>query len=113
MDNPIPRGPEHLNCPDWQKPMSEVCHKCPLWTHIRGSNPNTGEDVNRWSCAKAMAPLLQIEGNMQTRQLGAAIESFRNEMVKYNQLGLQQQYEMQAQQKVSLLARAVRLLTRG
>ena len=34
----------------------------------------------------AMLPVLMIENGRQTNQAGAAIESFRNEMVKANQL---------------------------
>jgi hypothetical protein len=33
----------------------------------------------------AWLPILMIEGSQQTRQAGAAIESFRNEMVKSNE----------------------------
>jgi hypothetical protein len=84
----VPRGPENLYCPDWKKPMSKVCHTCPLWVHIRGKNPNTGEDVDRWNCAKAWTPMLLIENSQMQRQTGAAVESFRNEMVRLNNIGL-------------------------
>ena len=47
-----------------------------------GKNPNTGQDVNDFDCAISWLPILLIEGSQQTRQAGAAIESFRNEMVK-------------------------------
>jgi hypothetical protein len=50
-----------------------------------GKNPNTGQEVNEWACAVRWLPMLLIEGSQQTRQTGAAIESFRNEMVKLNQ----------------------------
>ena len=50
-----------------------------------GKNPNTGQDVNRFDCAVSWMPLLLIEGAQQTRQSGAAIESFRNEMVRLNE----------------------------
>ena len=36
-------------------------------------------------CAVAWNPILQIETAQQSRQAGAAIESFRNEMVKANE----------------------------
>ncbi len=77
----VPRGPEELNCPQWQKPMSEVCHKCPKWIQVRGKNPNTGQDVDEWNCADALLPMLLIEVAQQARQAGAATESFRNEVV--------------------------------
>ncbi len=50
-----------------------------------GKNPNTGEDINQFDCAVTWLPMLLIEGSQQTRQSGAAIESFRNEMVRLNE----------------------------
>jgi hypothetical protein len=51
---------------------------------VRGNNPQTGESVDEWGCSLTWLPTLLIEGSQQTRQAGAAIESFRNEMVKEN-----------------------------
>jgi hypothetical protein len=59
--------------------------KCSWFTQVRGMNPNTGEDVDEWACAIAWIPMMQIETSQQARQAGAAVESFRNEMVKANQ----------------------------
>lgn len=56
---------------------------------IRGNNPNTGEEVDEWGCAIAWMPLLMIENSQQQRSTGAAVESFRNEMVKANEVGQQ------------------------
>ena len=78
----IPRGPEHLVCPLHKKSMETVCHKCPWWTLVRGKNPNTGEDVDRWDCSLSFLPMLLIETAQQSRQSGAATESMRNEMVR-------------------------------
>ena len=84
MSRKIPRGEDHLNCPLWQKPMSEVCHKCPWWVEVRGANPQTGEDASDWQCAITWGPLLAINIAQQARQTGAAVESFRNETVRNN-----------------------------
>jgi len=46
---------------------------------------NSGQDVEDWQCAIAWMPMLLIENSGQQRQTGAAVESFRNEMVKANQ----------------------------
>ena len=78
----VPMGPENLVCPFHKKAMSTVCHKCPLWTCLRGANPQTGEDVDRWDCAVAQLPLLMIETSQQVRQGAAATESFRNEVAR-------------------------------
>ena len=59
-------------------------HKCSWYTHVRGMNPNTGEDVDHWSCAVTWMPMLTIENSQQQRQTGSAVESFRNEVVKSN-----------------------------
>lgn len=78
----IPRGPEHLICPWHKKTMDTVCHRCPMWTQVRGRNPNSGEDVDRWDCSLALLPMLLIENAQQSRQNGAATESMRNEIVR-------------------------------
>ena len=54
---------------------------------IRGTNPNTGEELDDYGCAIAWLPVLMIENSQQQRQTGAAVESFRNEMVKANDVG--------------------------
>jgi len=61
-----------------------VEHNCQLWIQIAGTNPNTGEPMSTWGCSEALMPFLAIENSKEQRQTGAAIESFRNEMVKLN-----------------------------
>ena len=56
--------------------------KCAWHTTIRGSNPNTGAEVDEPGCVVAFLPMLLIENSQQQRATGAATESFRNEMVK-------------------------------
>ena len=63
--------------------------QCSWFTQVRGKNPQTGQDVDEWACAVTWIPLLQIETTQQTMQAGAAIESFRNETVKSNDLNRQ------------------------
>lgn len=82
MQNPIPRGPDHLYCPHWRKKMAAVCHTCPLWTEISGTNPQTGEVVRNWNCALAHMPMLVIETSRAARSGAAATENFRNEVIK-------------------------------
>lgn len=55
---------------------------------VVGQNPNTGKELEDWGCAMAWLPILTIENSQQQRQTGAAVESFRNEMVKANELNL-------------------------
>jgi len=61
---------------------------CAWFIQIKGKHPQTGADVDEYGCAMAMMPLLMIENSRQTNQAGAAIESFRNEMVKANMITL-------------------------
>lgn len=62
----------------------EPCRQldCTWFTQIRGTNPNTGQEVDDWGCAIAWLPLLLIENAKVSRETGAAVESFRNEVVK-------------------------------
>lgn len=60
---------------------------CAWFTQVRGTNPNTGKEVDEWACAIVWMPMLMIENSQQQRQTGAAVESFRNEMVKNNEVG--------------------------
>ena len=55
---------------------------CPKFVSLKGKNPQTGADMETWGCVDSFLPLLLIEVSQQTRQAGAAIESFRNEVVK-------------------------------
>ena len=62
----------------------EPCRKnsCAWFTQVRGTNPNTGADVDEWGCAVAWLPLMLIENAQQQKHAGAAVESFRNEVVR-------------------------------
>lgn len=80
-----PRADEGKTCPFNGRDTSEVCHKCPIWLQVRGTNPNTGEPVDDWRCSFSWLPLLLIENSMMQRQTGAAVESFRNETVNANE----------------------------
>ena len=76
------------NCPlNSFNPCKEL--ECAWFMSIRGKNPNTGEDVDEWGCSMAWMPVLLIENSQQQRQTGAAVESFRNEMVKANETSQQ------------------------
>lgn len=62
--------------------------ECSWYTQIRGMNPNTGEQIDEWGCAINWLPMLMIENSQQQRSTGAAVESFRNEMVKSNETNI-------------------------
>ena len=58
---------------------------CAWFTRVQGYDMNTGNLVDDYQCAIAWMPMLLIESSGQQRQTGAAVESFRNEMVKANE----------------------------
>lgn len=57
---------------------------CRLWQNLKGKNPQSAEIIDRWGCADEFTNMLLIENAQQGRQVGAAIESFRNAMVIQN-----------------------------
>jgi hypothetical protein len=59
--------------------------QCAWFTRVQGVDMNTGNQVDEYQCAIAWMPMLLIENSGQQRQTGAAVESFRNEMVKSNE----------------------------
>jgi hypothetical protein len=69
-------------CPLIKKDCVEM--KCAWFTRIQGFDTNTGNQVDEWQCAISLMPMLLVENSGQQRQTGAAVESFRNEMVKAN-----------------------------
>ena len=73
--------------------------KCSWYTQMRGTNPNTGEPVDEWGCAVTWMPFMAVEIAQKSNQTGAAVESFRNEVVKGNQQN-QQLYVQALQQGV-------------
>jgi len=76
------------NCPlNSFNPCKEL--ECAWFMKLRGSNPNTGQEVDEWGCTMAWLPILLIENSQQQRQTGSAVESFRNEMVKANEMNTQ------------------------
>jgi hypothetical protein len=74
------------NCPlDGFKPCRQL--ECAWFMKVAGSNPNTGKEVEEWGCSMAWLPIMVLENSQMQRQTGAAVESFRNEMVKNNEVG--------------------------
>ena len=58
--------------------------KCMFWTQLRGTNPQTGQEIDEWDCAVKWLPILLIENAKEVRQGAAATESFRNVMLELN-----------------------------
>lgn len=74
------------NCPlNSFEPCKQL--ECSWFLKVNGKDPQSEELVENWGCAIAWIPVLVIENSQQQRQTGAALESFRNEMVKANEVG--------------------------
>ena len=77
------------NCPlDKFKPCRKT--KCAWFAQVRGTDPNTGKDIDEWGCAVAWLPVLLIENASQARHTSAAVESFRNEVANTQQEAVEQ-----------------------
>lgn len=60
-----------------------------MWfTKLQGTDMNTGKDIDEYACAVTWLPMLLVENSGMQRQTGAAVESFRNEMVKANETSI-------------------------
>ena len=68
-------------------------HDCPKFVSLKGTDPQTGVPIESWGCVDSFLPLLLIEIAQQTRQAGAATESFRNEVVKADETAARQRQE--------------------
>lgn len=60
--------------------------QCSWFIQVRGKHPQTGQDVDEWGCSMVWLPMLMIENSGQQRHTASAVESFRNEMVKSNEM---------------------------
>ena len=58
--------------------------RCPWYIMVRGTDMNTGKEVDDWGCAIAWLPTLLINTANESRKGVAATESFRNEVVAQN-----------------------------
>jgi hypothetical protein len=73
------------NCPlNNFKPCKQL--DCAWFIEIHGTHPNTGEPLKDWGCSMAMMPMMLIENARQQHSTASAVESFRNEMVKNNEV---------------------------
>lgn len=72
------------NCPlNKFQPCKQL--DCAWFIEIHGTHPSTGEPLKDWGCAMSMMPMMLIENARQQHSTAAAVESFRNEMVKSNE----------------------------
>ena len=64
-------------CPLVKGPCLE--HGCKFYIHVLGQHPQTGAQMDSWDCAISFVPILLINLGKVTNEVGAAVESLRNE----------------------------------
>jgi len=74
--------------------------QCSWFTEVKGYHPQTGQEIDEWECAIKWLPVLLIENSKKQYETGAAIESFRNEMVKNNE-NVKELYVQTVKEKLS------------
>lgn len=74
---------------------------CKWLVEVRGKDPQSEMEISEWRCSLAWTPTLLVENSQTNRGQTGAMESFRNEMVKGQEVfnGLMQKA---LKQKVSL-----------
>lgn len=81
-----------LTCPlgsKCEEIKDNAIHRCAWFVQLAGQNPQTGEVQDEKGCAMSWLPILLVENSRVSRGTSAAVESFRNEMVKANESTLQ------------------------
>ena len=87
----------NIKCP--ATGFAKSCHQivtkctCPKYVQIRGKDPQTGQDVDKFGCVDSFLPMLLIENAQMARQTGAAVESFRNEVATASEAAAQERRE--------------------
>jgi hypothetical protein len=56
--------------------------QCSWYTQVRGTDPQSGAEVDEYACAIAWLPMLMINTAKETREGAAATESLRNNLVE-------------------------------
>src|SRR5262245_23388052 len=75
------------DCPFWRGKCRE--HNCRLYIQIKGHNPNTGEQMNKWGCSFEFLPMLLIENSQQQRHTAASVDKFHNDNAAVNQVAIE------------------------
>ena len=58
--------------------------QCSWFTQVRGTHPQTGEQVDEWGCAVTWLPLLLMENTKEQMSTTDTLASFRDETIKEN-----------------------------
>lgn len=81
-----------LTCPlghKCQEIKDGKIHHCVWFVKLAGIDPRTNKEIDEHGCAMSWLPVLLVENAKVSRGTSAAVESFRNEMVKANEASQQ------------------------
>ena len=65
-----------------KKECSKLRDRCPKWVFFRGTDPNTGQEVNNYDCADRWQVRMMMEIAQETRMGAAETNKFRNIMFR-------------------------------
>lgn len=89
------------NCPlNNFDPCKEM--DCAWFTKVSGKNPQIDKEIDEWGCAVAWLPVMLVENARVGFQTGAAVESFRNEMIRVNETTAQMLLSVASQRSSDL-----------
>jgi len=97
---------DRKKCPYTGFAKNCVAEKCPKYVVLDGKNPQTGEVVKEEACADTWVPVLIVENTRALSELGAAVESYRNET-----RNLQRMFLSDSNDRTQVVAKAVKELS--
>ena len=80
-----------LTCPlgsECEKIVGDHIERCVWFVELKGHNPQNGKEIDQSKCAIAWQPILMVEGNGVSYNIGASIQSLRNETVSRQNIAL-------------------------
>jgi hypothetical protein len=69
-----------------EKKQGCIEHGCEFFVQIRGVNPNTGEEGDRFGCAFKFAPLVGLEHSRQVRAVAVRMDGLTKAMKGQTQM---------------------------
>lgn len=85
METERPHCKPGLYCPLWRKDVSKVCHTCAWFSHVTGTDPQTGAPVSQWMCAQTMMVLATMDAAKAAYEGGAVTQHLRNDLLAERQ----------------------------
>ena len=94
MSSPFPEKDIGCHRTGFQKTCFECVtqHRCRLWQHLMGTDPQTGVAFDYYGCSDEWQTKLRLEATQQMRQAGAStdkvateVNKFHRQMVRMNQ----------------------------